>query len=162
MNIASGVACERGKALGKFDPKEYLLKLMNEKFCGYISLTVSGDKGFEEATIVLNNGQITCCDYEYFKFNRKFSAEDGLKRAFNAFLAKNGVLDCFSLRPQQVQLVMTLNEDCVLREPVGEHALALPASFSTDYEKEVAGELAKTEETRSWFLKKYGLTKLSV
>lgn len=161
MNIASGVAVDRGKALGKFDPKEYLTKLMKEKFNGYVCLTVSGEKGFEETTLIFSDGRVTCCDYEYFKFNRKFSAEDGLKRALNAFTARNGVLDCFSLRPQQVQLVMTLNEDCVLKQAMGEAELAFPAAHIADFEKEVAGEIAKVEETKTWFLKKYGLGKLS-
>ena len=160
MNIAAGIPCERGKALGKFDPKEYLLKLMKEKFNGYICLTIAGEKGFEEAVLVFSDGKITCSDYEYFKFNRRFSAEEGLERSLNAFLAKSGVLDCFSLTPQQVQLVMTLNEYAVLREPIDEHKLALPQSFISDYEKEVAGEVEKTEETKAWFLKKYGLTKI--
>jgi hypothetical protein len=163
MNIAVGTPIECGKILGTFVPIEYILRLMKEKFNGYVCLTIAGKTGFEEGVLLFHNGVIRSSDYEYYKYNKKHVAEEGLVRTLNAFLAEKGILDCFSLTPYQIQLILTLNEECNLRKPVDgkENPLTFPTHFSPLYEEQLAKEQMKEEETREWVLKKHRLAKLA-
>ena len=159
MNIAVGNAVEMGKILGTFDVKSYLIRLMDEKFNGYVCITALGKTGLEEGLLIFHNGLIASSDYEYYKYNKRFKAEEGLKRTLNAFYAKNGVVDSFSLSVYQVQLILTLNEECNLHEKIGKENLKLPESFSFSFEEEL---MEKKEEvvSKEVLLKKYGLARL--
>lgn len=161
MNIAAGVPLERGKYLGEFSPQEYLSSLMKQKFNGYVCACIRGRTGLEEGVLVFHNGEIASVDYEYYRYNRNFMAADGLARCLNALLAKSGIVDSFSLSPYQVQLVLTLNEDCNLKEKVNEQALLkmMPRVFNQSYEDALT-PIKSAEVSREDLLKKYGITSL--
>jgi hypothetical protein len=163
MNIAAGDPLERGKYLKDFEPKEYLLRLMNEKFNGYVCISIHGKTGIEEGVIVLHNGLIVSSDYEYFRYNKRVKGNEGIKRCLNAFLSGTGIVDSFSLSPYQVQLILTLNEDCALTTKIEASTLALPSTFSQAYEDEQVALAPKPVEemTRDVLLKKYGISKLA-
>jgi hypothetical protein len=163
MNIASGTPVQKGVNLADINPRDYLAKLMEEKFTGYMCITVKGKTGLEEGTLVFHNGNIVCSDYEYYKYDKKFTAEEGLARIVNCLLASKGLIDTFSLSPYQVQLIMTLNEDSNLKsEVMSSDSLQFPASYSTAYEDSLT-KVEKPEEKpyeKEVLLKKYGLSRM--
>ena len=158
MNIAAGSPGERGKYLEQMNPKEYINKLLSEEFNGYLCVTTHGERGIEEGIIFFHTGGIVSSNYEYYKFNKQFLAEDALQRSLNALLAKKGVVDLYSLSSYQVQLVLTLNEENNLKEKVTKKELKFPNSFSDKFEKELITESGE-EVPREELLKKFGLTK---
>lgn len=163
MNITSGTPMEKGTSLGDIRPKEYMAKLMEKKFNGYACVTIRGRTGIEEGVILFHNGNIVSCDYEYYKYNARFVAEEALARNLNAFIAPKGVLDSFSLSSYQIQLVMTLNEDCNLKSDIiSPSMLQFPEAFSYSFEEALAGPVKKEDRgvERNVLLKRYGLSKM--
>ena len=163
MNITSGTPMEKGASLGDIRPKEYIAKMMEEKFNGYVCITVRGKTGIEEGVMLFHNGSIVSCDYEYYKYNARFVAEEALARSMNAFTAPRGVLDSFSLSPYQIQLVMTLNEDCNLKtDIITPSMLQFPEAFSYSFEESLAGPVKKPEKgaEKDVLMKRYGLSRM--
>lgn len=159
MRIAVGVPVERCLELDKIDSKQYLLKLMSEKFNGYICVTIMGKTGIEEGVLLFHNGEIVSADYEYFRYNRNFPSDSGLKRCLNALLGF-GLLDTYSLSPYQVQLIMTLNEECGLSEKVtkGDLEKLWPEEFTYQYEEELIP--LKEKISKEEVLKRIGVPEL--
>ncbi len=159
MNIPTGSPVERGREVPKINPRKYMHQLMDQGFRGYNSITIHGETGLEEGTIIYRNGEIISGDYVYFRYNKQYQAEEGIKRALNALRSRNGVIDTYSLTSHQVELILTLNEDCTLREPISKDKLQLPSHFTRDYEEKLIKK--KTQElSRDELLRKYGLTAL--
>lgn len=163
MNITSGNPVQKGASLSEINPKDYMAKLMEEKFNGYMCVTIKGKTGIEEGALIFHNGNIVSSDYEYYRYNKRFVAEEGLKRMLNSLVASKGVVDSFSLSPYQVQLVMTLNEDCNLRnEVMSVSSIDFPNAFSPAFEDSLSGEKVEGKGyEKELLLKKYGLAKLS-
>ena len=158
MNVAAGNPVERGKYLEQINPKQYVNKLIDEQFNGYLCVAIHGLKGLEEGTIFFHNGNIVSSNYEYFKFNKAYLAEEAIKRSLNSLLAKTGVIDLYSLSSYQVQLILTLNEENNLKEKISRKELNFPLSFNEDFEKQLvieSGEDVSKEELQ----KRFGLTK---
>ena len=162
MNIASGTPVQKGVALRDVNPKEHVVKLMKEKFNGYTCVTIKGKNGVEEGVLVFHDGNIVSSDYEYYRYNKRYTAEEGLIRTLNAFLASKGVVDSFSLSPYQVQLIMTLNDDCNLKnEIMSESSIPFPNAFSYSYEDALTETKRETKEyAKDVLLKKYGLSRM--
>ncbi len=162
MNIASGTTVQKGVALSDVNPKEHVVKLMREKFNGYTCVTIKGKNGVEEGVLVFHDGNIVSSDYEYYRYNKRYTAEEGLIRTLNAFLASKGVVDSFSLSPYQVQLIMTLNDDCNLKnEIMSASSLPFPNAFSYSYEDALIETKRETKEyAKDVLLKKYGLSRM--
>ncbi|MEM4222159.1 MAG: DUF2226 domain-containing protein [archaeon] len=161
MNISAGEILEKGRKLSELDPREFFKKLKELNFVGFIRLTIKGKFGFEEATLVLDKGSLVACDYEYFYFNKMFVGEQALNRCLNAFISNFGTLDSFTLTSYQLQLILTLNGECVLKKPLKCDELSFPQSFNYSYEEEL---LPKEEEDKEklQLLKKFGLTSLKI
>jgi hypothetical protein len=162
MNIASGTPVQKGVTLSDVNPKEHVVKLMREKFNGYTCVTIKGKNGVEEGVLVFHDGNIVSSDYEYYRYNKRYTAEEGLIRTLNAFLASKGVVDSFSLSPYQVQLIMTLNDDCNLKnEIMSASSLPFPNAFSYSYEDALMETKRETKEyAKDVLLKKYGLSRM--
>lgn len=162
MNIASGTPVQKGVTLSDVNPKEHVVKLMREKFNGYTCVTIKGKNGVEEGVLVFHDGNIVSSDYEYYRYNKRYTAEEGLIRTLNAFLASKGVVDSFSLSPYQVQLIMTLNDDCNLKnEIMSASSIPFPNAFSYSYEDALMETKRETKEyAKDVLLKKYGLSRM--
>ena len=158
MNVAAGNPVERGKYLEQINPKQYVNKLIIEQFNGYLCVSIHGLKGLEEGTIFFHNGNIVSSNYEYFKFNKAYLAEEAIKRSLNALLAKTGVIDLYSLSSYQVQLILTLNEENNLKNKITKKEFNFPLSFNEDYEKQLITELGE-DISKEDLLKRFGLTK---
>lgn len=158
MNLSAGKVIETGVEVKSIDAKKYVSKLMDEKFSGYLCVTIHGKEGLEEGVIVFNDGSIVSSNYDYYKFNKSFLAEDALERSLNALNAKIGVIDLFSLTSYQVQLILTLNEENNLKEVVTKENLKIKNYFNEDYEKRVMDEVGEVTSKVDLF-KKFGLSK---
>jgi hypothetical protein len=160
MNITAGTPVERGKYLEELNPKEYMLKLLKEGFSGYVCVTIHGKLGLEEGNIIMHNGNIVSSDYQYFYFDHEYKAKEALERSLNAFLAPIGVVDVYSLSANQVQLVMTLNEEHNLQVPVSPDLLNIPAAFSYSYEEQLRSTVPEEEDlSKEEILKRLGITR---
>lgn len=158
MNIAAGNPIERGKYLEQLNPKEYVSKLLDEKFNGYLCVSIHGLRGIEEGVIFFHSGSIVSSNYEYYKFNKAYLGEQALERSLNALLAKTGVVDLYSLSSYQVQLVLTLNEENNLKQKQAKTEIVFPTSFNEAYEKQLIVESGE-ELSKEELLKKFGLKK---
>lgn len=159
MNVPTGEPVERGREVQKIQPKEYITNLMDKDFTGYTAVTIHGETGLEEGIAAYKNGEIVSSSYMYFRYNEHYRAEDGMKRFINALNSRNGIIDTYKLSSHQIQLVLTLNEECALEEPVNKEGLEVPAQFNTGYEEKLIKEETR-ELTREQLMKKYGLTGL--
>ncbi|NYZ79883.1 DUF2226 domain-containing protein [Candidatus Micrarchaeota archaeon] len=159
MNISAGTPLERGKKISETNVRDYIERLMAERFDGYVSISSMGKYGLEEGTIVFHNGAFVSSDYEYCKFNKSFKSTLGLERSLNALLSKNGVLDSFSLTANQVQLILALNEEANLEAPVTKETMKIPVSFSQSYEEDLSSSLPSPEMSKEQLFKKLGLSK---
>lgn len=158
MNLPAGVVIETGKETTSIEPKKYVEKLIDEKFNGYLCVTIHGKQGLEEGVIVFNNGGIVSSNYDYYKFNKSFLGESALERSLNALNSKIGVIDLFSLTSYQVQLILTLNEENNLKEEVTKENLKVLNYFNEDYEKKLIEETGEGMEKVD-LMKKFGLTR---
>jgi hypothetical protein len=158
MNLSAGKPVETGIEVQSIDASKYVTKLMDEKFNGYLCVTIHGKEGLEEGVIVFNEGSIVSSNYDYYKFNKSFLAEEALERSLNALNARIGVIDLFALNSYQVQLILTLNEENNLKEVVTKDNLKIKNYFNEDYEKEVIDEAGEVTSKVDLF-KKFGLTK---
>lgn len=159
MNVPTGSPVERGREVPNINPRDYIERLMDQGFSGYNSITIHGETGLEEGTIIYQNGEIISGDYLYFRYDKQYMAEEGIERALNALRSRNGIIDTYSLSSHQIQLILTLNEECKLRQSINKEKLELPSHFTLDYEEKLIKKKTK-ELTRDELLKKYGLTAL--
>lgn len=159
MNVPTGEPIERGRKVTKINSRDYVKSLMEKEFTGYSAITIHGETGLEEGIVIYQNGEIVASDYSYFRYNKQYRAKEGLDRAFNALNSRSGVLDTYKLSSHQLQLVITLNDECTLGEPINQENLDIPSMFRREYEEQLIEE--ETEEmTREQLMKKYGLTGL--
>jgi len=158
MKITAGNPLERGKDISLTNARDYLLKLLTENFNGYVCATIKAKRGIEEGVILFHNGRIVASSYAYFKYLREYQAEPAMERFLNAMMAKTGVIDSFSLSSYQVQLVMTLNEEASLKNPIDSETLQLPNSYTTKYEDELAKKVVAETGKQTQIMKNLGLT----
>ncbi|MBI4214881.1 DUF2226 domain-containing protein [archaeon] len=153
MGIAAGNPVDTGISLKQVDGRESLTSLGRNKFNGYVCIATLGRAGIEEGIIVLEQGATVLASYEYFKYNKKYSGAEALKRLLNALLAPSGVVDVFSLSTQQVRLVKTLKEEDVV-QLVPAEKLALPAKYAEEFTDLV---IPRSERQAEGLLEKLGL-----
>lgn len=114
-------------------------ELMKKKFSGYLCVTIQGNGGIEEGTLVFNGGKPTAAVYEYLRHNKTIFAKDAVPRIFNAAAATYGVVDIYQLTPEQVQLILAFNENAVLPTVMSERDV--DASVSTGFNEKYEAEL---------------------
>ena len=158
MRITAGNPLERGKDLSLTNANEYVSKLGQEKFNGYICVTIKGKRGIEEGVLLFHDGRIIASSYDYFYYKRTYQGETALERTANALASKLGIIDVFSLSSYQVQLVMTLNEEASLKKPLEPQNLKIPDAYSTKYEDTLSVSVQQGQEQKTNLAKKLGLT----
>jgi len=157
MKLAVGTKIDSGVDLSKISPKDYIKKLMEDKFNGYICITTHGKYGIEDGVVVFHDGKITCAEYIYLSFDKIYKSDDALKRFLNAMLGF-GILDCFSLTMHQSHLITIMYEENRLSEPFDIKRLEkeFPEKFDEKYEEMVVPE--KTKNLSVEIRKKLGLS----
>ena len=150
MNLPSGLAMKTGIDVVTLDFAALVKELMHKKFSGYLCVTIQGDGGVEEGTLVFNGGKPTAAVYEYLRHNKAMFAKDAIPRIFNATTATYGVVDIYQLTPEQVQLILAFNENSVLPVVLTERDVdsSIVTSFSSKYEEELGVSAADTPKVQ--------------
>lgn len=154
MNLPSGIALKTNLDVAAVDFAALLAELEKRKFNGYACLCSAGNSGFEEGTLVFDDGKPVASIYEYYAFKKTFFGEQAFKRIANASCAATGVLDLFELSNEQVRLVLAFNERAI-HVPDVKAIFSQKMVFSAALEEEAKSSMLPA--TKSELLKKYGL-----
>jgi hypothetical protein len=157
-----GDKVKQGINLQDFDQKKEVLSLMGNSFSGYVIVTSEGLDGIEEGALILKSGMPVGALYEYSKFDITVFGEGALPKIFNAFLAKYGVVDIYSLSNQQVDLVTAFNDRIKIENVLDQNAIKklFPSKYSLKLAEEVLSQVLEKHESRTSILKKLGLSAL--
>ncbi len=162
MNLPVGEAIEQGIRLPDFDEKATLEMLADKMFSGYVVVTVEGFKGVEEGLLLIKKGAIVGALYEYTKHEITVLGDSALPQAFNAFAAKNGIAEIYSLSNQQVDLVTAFNDKIKTAQEIGKRSLGkyLAKKYDISFaEKTLEGVVSEHESKKDVF-KRLGLSGL--
>lgn len=160
MNLPSGKAFKTNLDNASTDAFKVIEELRRKRFSGYLALAIKGQKGVEEATLLMDEGKVVGAAYEYYAYNKSFAGEKAFQRFVNATAAKHGTIDVFELSSEQVHLALAFNEDIVFvpQEKALRNVKVKECSpfFEDEVRKEV--EAANPEDVSKKF-KMYELTK---
>ncbi|MBI1973943.1 DUF2226 domain-containing protein [Candidatus Micrarchaeota archaeon] len=156
MGISAGKPVEVGKSLRELDLRESLSSIGKSRFNGYACVTLLGKAGLEEGLVVFDSGSLVLSSYEYFKYNRKYTGGEALKRFLNALRSPSGIVDIFSLSAQEVKLVRTLKEEWANQSTPTEK-LNIPARFSEEFADSLIPR-ADREPEKADLMRKLGLS----
>ena len=158
MNLPAGSPVELGINLKEVDLKGTLNNFFTANFSGYACVTIDGYDGVEEGVIVFKAGHPIAFSYSYLKHDKNLSGVQALPRAFNAFRARNGVMDVFATTKEQLELILSFNSDAVLKQVLTQDELdrLTGAPYTEGYAVQVLGR--KEEISKRDVLKKYGLS----
>ena len=151
---------QKGVLLLNVDFIKTLLDFEKRGFTGYIALCIAGLNGLEEGTILYDGGKIVGSFYEYFKLDKTFEGKDAFQRLLNASAAKNGVFDVITLTPEQVKLVLAVNEKTVFVPDQKQFEQVKVKEFSPAFEQEAIETVRR--ENKGELLKKYKLGDLNI
>ena len=151
-----GKIIEKDVKLSKVKFKELFLRLMSQKFSGYVVVTVKGKSGIEESMMVFDESKIIGGAYEYLSFGKLLLGDDAKDRMFNALAAKVGYMDIVALTKDKMQLVLAFNSKTTFEQPIDKKSLekTLKTTFDNKFESE---DLKNKEVTRDDVLHKYNL-----
>lgn len=160
MNLPSGKPFKTNLDNASTDVFKVIEELHRKRFSGYMALCVKGQKGLEEATLLLDEGKVVGAAYEYYGYQKTFAGDKAFQRFVNASAAKHGTLDVFELTSEQIHLALAFNEDVVFVPQDKEFHNVKVKEFSPFFEDEVKKEAdAASPEDVSKKLKMYELTK---
>ena len=163
MNLPSGKTLKTNLDTASPDLVALIDELRRKRFCGYLAITIKGQAGVEEGTVLIDTGKIVGTTYEYYAFNKELAGERAFQRVLNAASNKTGIIDVIELTVEQIHLGLAFHEDAVF-VPSDESLrhIKLPA-YSPFFEDEVRKEIqnastaAGDESGRKY--KMYDLTK---
>jgi hypothetical protein len=161
VSLPTGNAVTKNADLTTIDLVKTILEMQERTFSGYAAVCIQGTGGFEEGIVLFDSGKVVGCSYEYYKHSKMFEGSAAFQRVLNASAAKNGVVDIISLTPQQVQLVLALNEKMVFVPDQKQLEKVSVSEFSPSFEQEAAGgslnPAQDAVQSRSELLKKFKL-----
>jgi len=152
MALPAGNVVEQGLVLANTNIKNKISSLVNEEFTGYVAVTIEGEEGIEEGSLILQKGAVVGSTYELMKEDKLYFGEEAMKKTLNALAARFGIMDIAQLSQQQLQLVLALEDKIGLRKRPKDIVRSIPKTFS-------AKESKGTKEDSDVF-KKFGLSEL--
>ena len=158
MNLPAGNPVELGINLKEVDLHGTLSNFFTANFSGYACVTIDGYDGVEEGVLVFKAGHPIAFSYSYLKHGKNLSGIQALPRTFNAFRARNGVMDVFSVTKDQLELILSFNSDAVLKQVLTQEELdrLMASAYTEGYAVQVLGR--KEEISKRDVLKRYGLS----
>ncbi|MEW6294919.1 MAG: DUF2226 domain-containing protein [Candidatus Diapherotrites archaeon] len=159
MDLIEGEVIEQGKNLKEIDFKGVIIKLINSKFSGYINLLIEGFDGLEEGTIVMRTGSIIASSYEYLKHGIIVNGNPAVPQFFNAAGAAYGVLDIYSFKPTDAELVIAVNPKVRVTIDIRQSDIdkLYKKIFSDVYAKKILAMVSEQKPSKYEALKKLGL-----
>ncbi len=154
---------QSGVPLNRLNPVFLFSDLMDTRFSGFVVVTIEGFSGIEEGVVFFREGQLAGAAFSYDHPDVSVFGNAALDSAFNACLAKRGVLDVVSLSRQQVDLVLALEEKvAVSLSPVkADLAKKLAGPFSDRFAQTALRSTQQETVDRHELLKKLGLAELA-
>lgn len=136
--------------------------LMEEKFTGYVIITLEGYKGVEEGVLVFKKGEVIGSAYEYMNLNALVLGNFALPQVFNCAAAKNNTADLVALSAPHIDLILAFNEKIQLTKPFSKKNVKelRVESYSNKYAEKILQELSKETTDKTGLLKKFGLTEI--
>ncbi len=132
-------------------------ELGRHRFNGYFAICTSGEGGFEEGTMVFDDGKPVASFYEYYAYRRQYVGEEAFKRVLNAFSNVTGVVDILELSNEQVRLLLAFNERAIM-VPAAKDLEPRAVPFSQAFEAEAKSSVVPL--TKQELLKKYRLAEI--
>ncbi|MFH0922703.1 MAG: DUF2226 domain-containing protein [Candidatus Micrarchaeota archaeon] len=173
LSLPAGTPVKRALDVSTTDFAALLKESREKKLSCYIAICIRST-GTEEGTVLLDEGKVVGCAYEYYKHNKMVEGGDAFKRVLNATGAKQGVIDVFKLTSEQVQLALVVNQKMVF-VPIEQELFGFKTKpFSDSFEKEITGKQEETKKTEvkkeeaqepkssSDILKKYGIGEIKI
>lgn len=160
MELPTGRKKLQGIVLAKGNPAARLEELANSGFTGYVPLTILGNSGIEEGSIIFKSGKIRGANFLYPAFGKEFYGTEALKQCFNALAAKKGIFEAIELSEQQVELTLALKEELSVEGvKASDFKKIIPAGYSKEFSEKVSKEFAG-KESKAELFKKLGFAGL--
>ena len=161
MEFPAGEVLEESIKINEINIEQVLKELIEQKFSGYLVVTIYGYTGIEEGLILFRDGITIGSFYEYNQINTVIEGDNALLESLNALKAKYGIMDINALSKQQAELIVTFKDAIKTKErSLQELKKMLPQKYSTDYSKKVLRETSETEKSRYEVMKALGLVEL--
>ncbi len=109
MNLPVNEPVVSGVFLEKVVPPKLFYDLNNKKFDGYIQLIVDGKYGFEESFLILEKGNIVGNIFLIDGYDVELYGEEAFDLCINAFGSKLGIINIYSLKEDQIKLILIFN-----------------------------------------------------
>ncbi len=160
MNLPSGKVFKSSLESASTDFIALLEELKKKRFSGYTAISLKGQGGVEEGTLLFDAGRIIGAAYEYYAYAKEFAGEKAFQRILNASASKSGIIDVVELTVEQVHLALAFNEEAVFVPNEDSLKHVKVQQFSPFYEDEVrkAQQAASSEDVGKKY-KLYSLTK---
>ncbi len=157
MDLPLGVPLQQSLKTANVDMLNTILELMKKQFTGYIVVTINGYDGIEEGAILFRKGVIIGAGYEFMKYGVTIEGNDAFKIVLNAFKAKHGVIDIYSLTTQHMDLLTAFHEKMLISLKIEPKNLKkiYPREFSDRYAKDVIKQ--QEEVTKYDIFKRAGI-----
>ena len=136
MALPAGTIVEQGLILANTNVKNKISSLVNEQFTGYVAVTIEGESGMEEGSLIMEKGHVVGSTYESMKEDTFLYGDEALKKTLNALVAHYGVMDISQLTYQQLQLVLALEEKIEVKSKPKDISKSIPKTFSAKTGKE--------------------------
>jgi len=163
MNLPSGNVLKQGLILKENDAKKLVAGLIEEKFSGYVALTIEGFDGLEEGTLLFKRGFGVACIFEYLKFDLTVISDLALAHFFNAAGASFGIIDAVQLSDLQVDMSIAFDEKIKLSTALDKKALdkfsisKFDNSFAEKTLQEAISLKGQKETSKKELFKRFGL-----
>lgn len=157
MNLPAGTPLKTGLDVANVDFYALVKELGKIGFNGYVCIATAGEAGFEEGTLMFDEGKPVASIYEYYKYRKTYFGDDAFKRVLNASAAKDGVVDVFELTKEQVHLVLAFNEKAI-SVPGAEELAPRKIEWTPQFERQAAS--SQIPLTRDQLLRKYKLAEV--
>ncbi|MCX8158187.1 MAG: DUF2226 domain-containing protein [Candidatus Diapherotrites archaeon] len=159
MNLPVDNAIEKGVRLKDFNYKNKFLDFLDKGFTGYVVVTIDGFEGIEEGVLIFKKGTIVAAIYDFLNYDSSLYGKDALNYVFNAFVCDEGVVDVYTLTPQQVDLITAFNDKIELEKKIskGDISKLFSSKYSEDLSKSFVSKFLKEHSSREEVLKKLGL-----
>lgn len=157
MDLPLGMPLQQNLKTANADMLNIMLELMGKQFTGYIIVTINGFDGIEEGAILFRKGAIIGAGYEFMKYGVTIEGNNAFEIVLNAFRAKHGIIDIYSLTTQHMDLLTAFHEKMLMSLQIEPKNLKkiYPKEFSDKYAKEVIKQ--QKEVTKYDLFRKAGI-----
>ncbi|MEM4663100.1 MAG: DUF2226 domain-containing protein [Candidatus Diapherotrites archaeon] len=160
MELPLGTPYQEHLKTTEVDMLKGITELMQKNFTGYIIVTIHGIDGMEEGAILFRNGLIVGAGYEFMKHGVTIEGTNAFEIVLNAFKAKYGIIDIYSLSLQHMDLVIAFHEKMLIKAKIDPKTLQklYPKEFSDKYARAIVRQ--KEEQSKYEVFKKIGLPEM--